>query len=80
MARVDKLVVENYRGASTRLQLDVDTNKPVALVFGENGTGQTTIADALDAVGNSSRESLEQKNSTYTRDHLPTIGKKPADQ
>jgi len=79
MARIDQLIVENYRGAATRLQLDFDGGKPVALVFGENGTGKTTIVDALDAVGNCSKGSLEDKSSTRARDHLPTIGKKPAD-
>ena len=79
MTRIDQLIVENYRGATTRLQLDFDGGKPVALVFGENGTGKTTIVDALDAVGNCSKGSLEDKSSTRARDHLPTIGKKPAD-
>lgn len=79
MPRIDQLIVENYRGAATRLQLDFDGGKPVALVFGENGTGKTTIVDALDAVGNCSKGSLEDKSSTRARDHLPTIGKKPAD-
>ena len=41
MTRIDQLIVENYRGATTRLQLDFDGGKPVALVFGENGTGKT---------------------------------------
>jgi len=79
MPRIEQLIVENYRGAATRLQLDFDGGKPVALVFGENGTGKTTIVDALDAVGNCSKGSLEDKSSTRARDHLPTIGKKPAD-
>src|SRR5665647_394491 len=79
MTRIKHLVVENYRGASTRLQLDFDTSKPIALVFGENGTGKTTIVDALDAIGNCSKGSLEDKSSTRARVHLPTIGKKPAD-
>jgi len=79
MSRIDQLIVENYRGATTRLQLDFDKSKPVALVFGENGTGKTTIVDALDAVGNCSKGSLEDKSSTRARDHLPTIGRKPAD-
>lgn len=79
MARIERLVVENYRGSSTRLQLDFDTDKPITLLFGENGTGKTTIVDALDAVGNCSKGSLEDKSSTQARDHLPTIGKKPAD-
>src|SRR5258706_9680541 len=79
MPRVDRLVVENYRGASTRLQLDFEKDKQVVLIFGENGTGKTTIADALDALGNSAKGSLEDRSSTRARDHLPTIGKKAAD-
>lgn len=79
MARVDRLVVENYRGASTRLQLDFETDKSVALVFGENGTGKSTIADALDAVGNSSKGSLEEKSATrwrpFTHDWQETGGR-----
>lgn len=79
MSRIDRLVIENYRGASTRLQLDFEEDKQVALIFGENGTGKTTIADALDALGNSSKGSLEDRSSTRARDHLPTIGRKPPD-
>lgn len=79
MTKIKSLVIENYRGASTRLHLDFDTSKPIALVFGENGTGKTTIVDALDAIGNCSKGSLEDKSSTRARVHLPTIGKKPAD-
>lgn len=79
MPKIDELVVENYRGASTRLHLTFDTDKPVTLIFGENGTGKTTIVDALDALGNCSKGSLEDKSSTRARDHLPTIGKRPAD-
>lgn len=79
MAWIDRLVVENYRGATTRLELDFDPGKPVALIFGENGTGKTTIVDAFDAVGNCAKGSLEDKSSTRARDHLPTIGRKPAD-
>lgn len=79
MARIERLVVENYRGASSCLQLEFDQTKPVALLFGENGTGKTTIADALDAIGNNSKGSLGEKSSTKARQHLPTIGKKPED-
>jgi predicted ATPase len=79
MAKIDQLIVENYRGASTRLQVDFDKDKKVVLIFGENGTGKTTIVDALDAIGNCAKGSLEDKSSTRARDHLPTIGKMPAD-
>lgn len=79
MSRLERLVIENYRGASSRLELEFDSSKPIVVVFGENGTGKTTIADALDAVGNRSKGSIDDKSSTKARDHLPTIGKKAAD-
>lgn len=74
MDRIEHLAVENYRGASTLLKLDINPNKPVVLIFGENGTGKTTIADALDAIGNCAKGSLKDRSSTRARDHLPTIG------
>jgi len=79
MARIEQLIIENYRGASSKLALTFDKDKPVTLVFGENGTGKTTIVDALDVLGNCSKGSLDDKSSTRARDHLPTIGKKAAD-
>lgn len=79
MGKIERLVIENYRGASSRIQLEFDQTKSVALLFGENGTGKTTIADALDAIGNNSKGSLGEKSSTKARQHLPTIGKKPSD-
>lgn len=79
MSRLESLVIENYRGASSKLELEFDASKPIVVIFGENGTGKTTIADALDAVGNCSKGSIDDKSSTKARDHLPTIGKKAAD-
>jgi tetratricopeptide (TPR) repeat protein len=79
MSRINQLTVENYRGASSKITLDFDKVKPVTLIFGENGTGKTTIVDALDVIGNCSKGSIEEKSSTKARDHLPTIGKKAAD-
>lgn len=77
--KLEHLVVENYRGASTRLELEFDAATPLVVIFGENGTGKTTIADALDAVGNCSKGSIGDKSSTNPKDHLPTIGKKSKD-
>jgi energy-coupling factor transporter ATP-binding protein EcfA2 len=79
MSRINQLTIENYRGASSKITLDFDNVKPVTLIFGENGTGKTTIVDALDVIGNCSKGSIEAKSSTKARDHLPTIGKKAAD-
>jgi energy-coupling factor transporter ATP-binding protein EcfA2 len=79
MARLERMELENYRGASRRLDLEFDPTKPVTLIFGESGTGKTTIADALDALGNGAVGSLSDRSSTRAREHVPTIGKKPSD-
>ena len=78
MAHLKHLLIENYRGASTRFRLEFEPDKLVTLIFGENGTGKTTIADALDAIGNLSRGSLGDMSSTSPRKHIPTIGKTSA--
>lgn len=48
-----------FRGATACVELIFDTTKPVALIFGENGTGKSTIADAFDFLCNRSYGSLE---------------------
>lgn len=79
MAHLKYLLIENYRGASTRFRLEFEPTKLVTLIFGENGTGKTTIADALDAIGNLSPGSLRDMSSTSPRRHIPTIGKSASD-
>lgn len=75
MARLEQLTVANFRGASTRLQLDFEKSKSITVIFGENGTGKSTITDALDALGNAKPGSLEDRSSVKPKEHLPTIGK-----
>jgi hypothetical protein len=79
MPRIDRVRIHNFRGASTPFGISFAPKKPIVVIFGENGTGKTTIVDALDAVGNGSGGSLTTKSSTTLRTHLPTVGKKPAD-
>ncbi len=79
MPRIDEIRAENYRGASSALALSFAKDKSVALLFGENGTGKSTIVDILDAVGNQSRGSLTTRSSTQAGAHIPTIGKRPSD-
>ena len=79
MPRIDRIRIENFRGASSPFSIAVAKQKRLVVIFGENGTGKTTIVDALDAVGNGSGGSLTTKSSTTLRTHLPTVGKKPSD-
>lgn len=79
MSRVEKLVLDKFRGATQRIELEFDPKKKLALIFGENGTGKSTLVDALDMVGNSKPGSLEDRSSTspYSQ-FLPSIGHKAA--
>ena len=79
MPRIDRIRIHNFRGASSPFTIAFNKQKPLVVIFGENGTGKTTIVDALDAVGNASGGSLTTKSSTTLRTHLPTVGKKPSE-
>ncbi len=77
--RIDTLLLDKFRGASSSLALSFDPTKALVLIFGENGTGKTTIVDALDFVCNQKYGSLDERSSTKPRRHLPTIGSKAGD-
>ena len=79
MRALKMLELKAFRGASRPLTLDFDPSKPVIVVFGENGTGKTTVTDALDAVGNCSPGSLKDRSSTNVKEHLPSLGNTHAD-
>lgn len=76
---ISKIKINNFRGASKPFEVDLDTNLPMVMLFGESGTGKTTIVDALDFIGNGKVGSIAMRSSTTPKQHLPTIGKKPED-
>lgn len=67
MGSLKKLKIVSFRGASQPLELAFDPNKPVILIFGENGTGKSTIIDALDFVLNGQPGSLDDRASISKR-------------
>ena len=73
-ARVSRLSLEGFRGATTPLELSIDSAKPVVVIFGENGTGKSTIVDAVDFVTNGQLGSLAGRQSTPAKDYLPALG------
>jgi energy-coupling factor transporter ATP-binding protein EcfA2 len=44
------------------------------MIFGENGTGKSTIVDAIDFVCNEEYGSLTERSSTRPKTHLPSVG------
>ncbi len=54
--------MHGFRGATAPIDIPLDTTKPVILIFGENGTGKSTIADAFDFACNCGFGSLEDRS------------------
>lgn len=77
--RIEKLTIKDFRGATRSLELNFDKSKPMVMIFGENGTGKSSIVDALDFICNQKCGSIEDKSSINGKKHLPSIGKTKSD-
>lgn len=75
--RITDLHVESFRGATTKTSIRFE-NKPLVVVFGENGTGKTTLVDALDLIANNRVGSIEDRSSASMK-HAPSIGREPTE-
>lgn len=76
--RLTEIEVTYFRGATNRAAIRFDNQKPMVVVFGENGTGKSTIVDALDLIANKKVGSLDDRSSAKMS-HAPAIGKKATD-
>jgi energy-coupling factor transporter ATP-binding protein EcfA2 len=77
-AKVSGIKVAGFRGATVPVEISFDPQKPVALVFGENGTGKSTLADAFDFVCNRKYGSLENYSfGEPARKYIPSLGQEP---
>lgn len=55
---ITKVELVGFRGATVALGLDFDPQKDMTMLFGENGSGKSTILDAIDVVCNETIGSL----------------------
>lgn len=70
------LLIENLRGAVTPFTLNFEKGNKLTIVYGENGTGKSTISDAFDLLGNGNVGSLEKRGvGGSTRTYWPSVGK-----
>ena len=47
---ITKIQMTGFRGASNTFELDFDPHKDFTILFGENGTGKSSILDALEVI------------------------------
>ncbi|MBE3038038.1 MAG: AAA family ATPase [Chloroflexi bacterium] len=55
---ITKLELNGFRGATSTFGLEFDPDKDVTMLFGENGSGKSTILDAIDVICNGGVGSL----------------------
>src|SRR3989304_69550 len=68
--RIESITLEKFKGATSRVTIDLDVSKPVVIIFGENGTGKSTIVDAIDFVCNDTFGSMEQRSTSGSKADL----------
>ena len=74
------LLIENLRGAVAPFTLVFEKGRKLTIVYGENGTGKSTISDAFDLLGNGNVGSLEKRGvGGATRSYWPSVGKTHSD-
>jgi energy-coupling factor transporter ATP-binding protein EcfA2 len=75
-----KIIISGFRGATSKAEIPFEPSKSVTMVFGENGTGKSTIADAFDFICNGKLGSLENYSlGGNARKHIASLGTKPSD-
>ncbi len=70
---LQNLSIRAFRGATQLVDIAFE-DKPVVMIFGENGTGKSTIVDAIDFVCNEHAGAIDWKQATPVKDYLPALG------
>jgi energy-coupling factor transporter ATP-binding protein EcfA2 len=74
--QIERLAFNSFRGATKSVVFQFHKENPIVLIFGENGSGKSTIADALDFICNSDFGSLRLRSGTTPKSHIVSaIGK-----
>ena len=68
--RIQEITLKGFRGATSPVNIDFDLKKPIVMVFGENGTGKSTIVDGIDFVCNERYGSLNDRSIQGTKSKL----------
>ena len=74
------LKIEHLRGSVVPFTLNFETGKKLTVIYGENGTGKTTICDALEFISKGKIGSLENRGlGGKVNSYWPSLGKKASD-
>ena len=62
--KLKTLEINKFRGATQPLKLEFNPSKSITMIFGENGNGKSSIADAMIALCTDNLGSIRDKSST----------------
>jgi energy-coupling factor transporter ATP-binding protein EcfA2 len=75
-AALKSLTLTSFRGSAGTFKLDFEKGKKLTLIYGENGTGKTTICDAFEFLASERIGSLEDRGMGKGLEKFwPTAGK-----
>ncbi|OGT34887.1 MAG: hypothetical protein A2W28_01125 [Gammaproteobacteria bacterium RBG_16_51_14] len=74
-----KLTIEHLRGSVLPFSLPFEKGKKLMVIYGENGTGKSTICDAFEFLAKGNVGSLDNRGLGKTNRYWHSLGKKPAD-
>lgn len=67
------------RGATQPLTIDFEKKKKITIIYGDNGTGKSTICDALEFLSEGTVGSLEERGLGRSERYWHSTGKRPVD-
>ena len=74
-----RLEISALRGATRKFCLDFEADKTITIIYGENGSGKSTICDAVELLANGKIGSLEGKGLGRTEGYWHSTGAKASD-
>ena len=76
LSSLKSLTLTAFRGSSNTFKLDFEKGKKLTLIYGENGTGKTTICDAFEFLASEKVGSIEERGMGKGLEKFwPTAGK-----
>jgi len=79
VAPLKKLTITHLRGAVEPFELPFEKDKKLTIVYGENGTGKSTICDALEFLSKGKVGSLDNRGLGKTNQYWNAVSKSAAD-
>jgi hypothetical protein len=79
MSALRRLTIENFRGSVGAFSLVFDKDTNLTIIYGENGTGKSTICDAFELLSAGKVGSLENRGLGQTLRYWPSMGKSYGD-